>query len=121
MRAKILNVQKRKNAVDWPLFASPSDDYRNMVLLQVVSKAWGGLRTYSEPDIYFLMARSGLRELFRWLCANIPAAYVVGPDGRREMSYELAREFLRFLLPEQAVQQAEQDASYLTAPCGPMK
>lgn len=114
---------RSNNSIDWQSFANPnSDDYRNVVLLQVASSAWATVDTYSEPAFYYQMAIAGYRAIFEWVCENVPGSYISGVDSRKETAAELASEFLRFVLPSAAVEYAEDSLmAYLTAyQCGPI-
>ena len=121
VRSRVLNPRSNKS-INWAEFYSPvSDDYRNVVLLQIASSAWASIDTYSEPALYYQMAIAGYRGIFEWFCENVPGSYITGVDNRKEQAAELAREFLLFVLPGQAVKYAEESLTpyLLSYQCGP--
>lgn len=127
MSRKNFTVSQRARAyapgVEWPKFASQtSDDYRNTVLLQVASSAWATLNQYQEPSIYYGMCTAAFKRIFDFVCDEAPADYFQGPDARREVAAELAREFLNFIFEAQVVQYCqEQLMEYMRSrPCGPI-
>ena len=126
MTRRNFTVSQRARAnfpgVEWAKFASQtSDDYRNTVLLQVASSAWADLNEYAEPSIYYAMCSAALKTIFDFICDEAPMEYFQGPDARREVAAELAREFLGFVFQAQVVQYCqEQLMEYMRSrPCGP--
>ena len=117
------SIRTSDSSVDWTKFVDPnSDDYRNVVLLQVAADGWASVEDYSEPSLYYQLAIKGYLSIFRWICENVPSRFIVGVDDRKESAAEVASEFLRMVLPAQAVKHAEEKLrAYLLAyKCGPL-
>jgi len=110
--------RKPSSAIDWTAFATRAD-YRGLVLLPVASRAWARYAGQAGVTLETRLARDGAREVYRWLCANIPNQAFRGGDSRSDVAGEITLDFMVNFFDEPTVRASMVGLAGL--PCGPQR